>query len=160
MEAARLAALAACDVLYTGREPAFDNVVFTLAQMFRVPMAMLTLVSQDRVWAKAKVGALQAEWQRTETFCRVVVEAGEVLIVEDASLDPRFATMACVLDEPRIRFCASAPLHGPGGHAIGALCALDRHARTVPDRQRSQLVQIAHEASELLRIRVPGLDVS
>ena len=159
-ESDRMAALAACAVLDTGREPAFDSIVFTVAQLFRAPMAMLTLVDSSRIWAKATVGPLLKEWARNEGFCHAVVDTGELLVIEDASVDARFSALSCVAAEPFIRFCASAPLLGPGRHVVGALCVLDRHPRTVPERQRAQLVQLAHEAGELLRLRVPDLDLS
>ena len=68
-----MAALAACAVLDTGREAAFDSIVFTVAQLFRAPMAMLTLIDSSRVWAKATVGPLVREWARHEVFCNAFV---------------------------------------------------------------------------------------
>ena len=159
-EGARLAALTACNVLDTGRETAFDNIVFTVAQLFRAPMAMLSLIDADRVWAKATVGPLQRQWDRHGAFCEAVLESAELLIIEDASADARFSRAPFVVDEPKVRFCAGAPLFGPNRLVIGALCVLDRHPRTVPDRQRSQLLQLAHEAGELLRLRIPDLDLT
>ena len=159
-ERERLAALEACAIMDTPREPAFDNLVFTAAQLFRVPMAMLTLIGSTRVWVKACVGPLPTEWDRPHSFCQIVVDTNQMLIVEDATSDGRFTQTAGVLTPPHIRFCASAPLHGPSQHVIGALCVVDRHPRSVPDRQKIQLMQLAREAGELLRMRVPNLDLS
>ena len=159
-ERERLAALAACAIMDTPRESAFDNLVFTAAQLFRVPMAMLTLVGDTRVWVKSCVGPLPREWDRSNSFCHMVVESDQLLIVEDATTDSRFARTPGVMEPPHIRFCASAPLHGPSQHVIGALCVVDLHPRSVPDRQKTQLQQLAREAGELLRMRVPNLDLS
>lgn len=153
-EVARLASLARCAVMDTPREAAFDNIVFTVAQLFRAPMAMLTLVHESRVWAKASVGPIAREWLRTETFCDHLVARGELLVVEDASADRRFADMPTVSSAPGIRFFAGAPVFGPDRHVVGALCVLDRLSRTVQDRQRMQLMQLASEASNLLRGRI------
>ncbi len=159
-ERARLASLVACAVMDTPREAAFDNIVFTLAQLFRVPIALLTLVGETRVWAKALVGPISPEWVRSETFCQFIVESETILIVEDAAADPRFAVLSGVRDEPYVRFMAGAPVLGPDRHVIGTLCAIDRLPRTVTDRQRANLLTLAAQAGELLRLRVPDLDVS
>ena len=157
---ARLASLAACSIMDTPREASFDNIVYTLAQLLRAPMAALTLVDRDRVWAKAVVGRLAGDWERTQTFCQHVIASADVMVVEDAQADSRFARLLVVIDEPYVRFMAGAPVFGPGRQAIGAICALDRLPRTITDRQRMNLMQLAAQAGELLRLRVPNLDVS
>ncbi len=143
----------------TKPEPGFNNIVFTVAQIFRAPIAMLNLMDDRRSWAKAFVGPIAQSHFRQDTICRVVVETGQDLIVEDAAKDPRFLGIPCVVNPPHVRFFIGTPLIGPGRQVIGALCALDRHARSVAEAQQVQLRQLAVEASELLRLRVPGLDL-
>ena len=143
----------------TPPEAGFNNIVFTVAQIFRASIAMLNLVDDRRSWAKALVGPIMQSQARNDTFCRVVIETGQDLLVEDAAKDPRFSAIPCVAHEPHVRFFIGAPLLGPGKHVIGALCALDRHPRTIRDAQQMQLRQLALQAGELLRLRVPGLDL-
>ena len=157
---ARLAALAACQVLDTGRETAFDNIAFTAAQMFRVPWARITLVDANRVWAKANVGTLPIDTPRNETLCRFVVETRRLLVIDDTMTDARFAQLPAVAREPYIRFFAGAPVIAPGNFVVGALCVLDRLPRTIAERQQALLMQLAHEAGELLRLRTSGVDLS
>ena len=149
-ERARVASLEACGILDTPREAAFDNIVFTVAQLFRAPIAVMTLVGESRVWAKAMVGPLPQEMPRRETFCDALIDAGSMILIEDATTDARFIGLPLVTGEPHVRFCAVAPLHGPGQHIVGGLCVMDRMPRSIPDRQRLQLQQLAREASELL----------
>lgn len=159
-ESARLAALASCAIMHTPRESAFDNIVFTAAQLFRAPVAILSLVDDKVAWAKAYVGPVPIERPRDETLCAQVVEAGQLLVIEDTTVDARFAALAPSLDGLQLRFFAGAPLFGPGRQPVGALAVFDRHPRNVPERQQVHLVQLAHEAGELLRLRVPGLDLT
>ena len=159
-EEARLAALAACAIMDTPREVAFDNLVYTVAQLFRSPMAMLSLVDATRVWTKAAVGSIAPDASRSDALCHVVVESRQLLVIEDATIDARFTSIAAGTSEARTRFFAAAPLHGPGNHVVGVLCVLDRQPRTVPERQRAQLLQLARQAGELLRMRVPDLDLT
>ncbi len=157
-EAARLEAVQACAILDTPREAAYDGLVFTAAQLFRVPMAMLAIVSEDRVWLKANVGPLPRDWPRKATFCATVVERDKVLVVEDATTDARFSDLLPVTDRPNIRFYAGVPLHGPGEQPVGTLCVMDHVPRTVPERARLQLLQLAREAEEMLNLRTRGAD--
>ena len=149
-ELRRLAAVAACGILDTPREAAFDSLVFIAAQLFRVPMAKLAVVARDRVWLKASVGRLPQNTPRPAAFCPTVVDLNELLIVEDALDDHRFAQLPMVVDQPYVRFYAGAPLHGPQAQVVGTLCVLDNSPRSVPGRARTQLILLAREAEHLL----------
>ena len=52
-----------------------------------------------------------------------------MLYVPDATRDRRFADNPLVTGEMGLRAYAGAPILGPGGHAIGVLCVLDRTPR-------------------------------
>ena len=146
--------------MHTPREAAFDHIVFTTAQLFRVPIAMLALVDDTVVWAKSLVGPIVQERPRGETICTQVVEAGQLLVIEDTTVDARFLHLPSLREELPLRFFAGAPLLGPDRQTIGTLAVFDHHPRTVSERQQAQLTQLAQEAGELLRLRVPGLDIS
>ena len=157
-EVARLAAVRACAILDTPRETSYDALVFTAAQLFRVPMAMLTIVGDDRVWLKANVGPLPRDWPRRSTFCATVVAQDNVLVVEDATSDARFSELPLVAGRPNIRFYAGVPLHGPGKLPVGTLGVMDHAPRTVPERARVQLLQLAREAEQMLSARTREFD--
>lgn len=146
----------ACALMDMGREPAFDSIVFTAAQLFRVPMAMLAIVGTRSVWVKASVGPLPKAAAAEQTFCATAVLHDSMLVIEDSMTDNRFNTLQVVLGEPGIRFYAGVPLHDSENKAIATLCVLDRMPRTVPNRARLQLLQLAQEAENLIRRRVAG----
>ena len=156
-EAARLAALAACRILHTPRERSFDSLVFTAAQLFRAPIALINFVHADYVWAKAGVGVVGSTWDRHDTFCGAAIETETTLIVEDAALDPRFANLPIVTDWPYMRFYAGAPIHGAERQAIGMLCVMDRSPRIISEHKKKQLETFAQELGNVLRFRMPSL---
>jgi len=55
-EAERLNALRRYQILDTPPEPAFDRIAEMAATLFQVPMAIVSLVDEDRVWFKSRLG--------------------------------------------------------------------------------------------------------
>lgn len=128
-EAERLAALRRYDVLDTPPEEQFDRVVRLAARWFEVPISVVTLLSENRLWFKACKGLDCGETTREVSFCRHNIYDEDVLVVEDATEDPRFADNPMVTGPPGIRFYAGAPLVAPGGHVVGSLCVIDTEPR-------------------------------
>ncbi len=149
---AQLARLHAYEILDTPREPQFDRVVFMAAQMFRVPVAVLSFADVDRHWFKASVGLDLAQIDRTTAFCTHMTP-NAVLNIEDAQLDARFALASIVTGPPFARFYAGAPLVTPDGLLIGSLCVIDRTPRTLLARQVWQLSQLARSVVTTLEAR-------
>ena len=154
----RLSALEACAVMDTPRDPLFDQVVFTLAQLLRVPAVVFMMVGEDRIWPKALVGPAIQDSAWAQAVMRFVIETDEVVVVEDAATDSRFPRLASG-DAPQYRFCVAAPLYGAGRQVVGCLCALDAKQRTLTERQLNSVRQLARQGSELLQLRVHGLDL-
>ena len=154
-ESARLAALHRLGVLGTPANAEFDEVVALAARLFEVPTALVSLVAEDRLWFKAKVGTELTETAREGAFCHQTIQQSGVLLVEDATVDPRFRDSALVLGEPQFRFYAGAPLVTADGSAIGSLCVLDTAARTASPYQQAMLVALAEQVVRHLERHAP-----
>ncbi len=142
-EAQRLAALMALDLLDTPATEQFDRVARLAARVLAAPIALVSLVDRDRQWFKSCIGLPIRETDRSVSFCAHAVAAGEVLVVTDAALDPRFAENPLVTGEPHIRFYAGHPIHAPGGQPVGTLCVIDRSPRHIDDDQLALLADLA-----------------
>jgi len=155
-EQARLAALAAYGVLDTPPEPGFDRIAELAAELFQAPIALVSLVTRDRQWFKARVGLAAPETSRGASFCAHAVAAagGAALVVPDARLDPRFRANPLVTGAPGIRFYAGAPLVAPSGHKLGTLCVIDRAPRpALTRRERAVLARLADLAVDRMELR-------
>jgi phosphoribosyl 1,2-cyclic phosphodiesterase/CheY-like chemotaxis protein len=128
-EASRIHALHNLNLLDTEPEERFDRYTRLAAALFDVPVALVTLVDEDRQWFKSCIGSELSETSREVSFCAHAIECRDVLVVPDALSDPRFADNPLVIGGPRIRFYAGAPLFLPGGHCVGTLCIIDRRPR-------------------------------
>ncbi|MGW8393056.1 GAF domain-containing protein [Pseudoduganella sp. HUAS MS19] len=129
-EAERLAALYALLLLDTPPEERFDKIVAFAAEEFDVPIALISLLDTNRQWFKAAIGlGGTCETGRDISFCGHAIMRSEIMVVEDALLDQRFADNPLVTGPPHIRFYAGAPLILANGYALGTLCIIDTRPR-------------------------------
>ena len=150
----RLARLRALGVLDTPPEPLFDALARLAASIADAPIALVSLVDAERQWFKANVGLAGAgETPRELAFCAHAILGEELLEVPDTLADARFADNPSVLDDPRLRFYAGAPLVMGGGERIGTLCVADRVPRRLSAAQRTQLRVLAEAVVRSLEER-------
>lgn len=152
-EAERLQALLSYQILDTAAEPDFDDLTRLASFVCGVPIALISLVDCDRQWFKAKLGLEASETPRDIGFCAHTILQSDLLIVPDATQDPRFANSPLVTGSPHIRFYAGAPLINPEGYALGSICVADRQPRTLDAQQQAALVTLARQAVTQLELR-------
>lgn len=159
-ELARLAALRSYAILDTAAEQAFDDLALLASQICGTPIALITLIDEDRQWFKARVGFDAAhETTRSVAFCAHAIEGTGIMMVPDALADDRFRNNPLVLGSPHIRFYAGAPLITPQGHALGTLCVLDRVPRTLSDEQTRALDALRRQVEAQLELRRSLIDL-
>ncbi len=152
-ERARLAALQRYRVLDTEAETSFDDLTRLAAYVCQTPMALVSLVDEQRQWFKSRLGVDVCSTDREVAFCAHALSSPGLMVVPDALADLRFATNPFVLGSPHIRFYAGAPLVTPEGHIIGTLCVLDTAARQLTVEQSGLLIALAGQAMTQLEHR-------
>jgi predicted PurR-regulated permease PerM/GAF domain-containing protein len=156
-EEERLAELEGLNLLDTPSEADFDQVTARLTRLFKVPIALVTLVDKNRQWFKSQTGlpADLAETRSTSrdiSLCGHVIAKDEVLIVRDLARDSRFANNPFV-KERGLRFYAGVPLRGPNGFPIGSLCILDTKPHEMSRQEQELLKMIAGDVMEQIKRR-------
>lgn len=141
-EPVRIAALNALAILDTPAETRFDRLTRLAGLTFRAPIALVSLVDTDRQWFKSRCGLDTPEMPRSIAFCSHAVALREMLVIEDASIDPRFASNPLVMGEPHIRFYAGQPVYS-NAEPVGTLCILDTVPRCFDDVGRQTLRDLA-----------------
>ena len=156
----RLQTLQDADLLDTVPEDNFDEIVCSAATRLKVPMALFSLVAGDRIWFKARVGTDTAQVGLECAFCAYAARNDEVLIVEDASKDPRFAQNRLVQSGPCVRFYTGVPVHAVNGHVLGTLCVMDTKARTISEHELGILECLARSIETQIELRQVLIDQS
>ncbi len=152
-EKQRLHVLWQYEVLDTVPEEVFDDLTELAARICEAPIAMITLVDEDRQWFKSKVGVTVNETSRDISFCAHAICEADLFIVPDATKDERFSHNPLVTSEPKIRFYAGAPLITPDGYALGTLCVIDKVPRELRPDQKSALRVLARHVMTQLELR-------
>ncbi|MCU0881590.1 MAG: ATP-binding protein [Hyphomonadaceae bacterium] len=158
-EARRLAALLDLGILDTEPEAALDGLVACVAQATGAPIALVSLIDQNRQWFKAKVGLEADETGRDVAFCAHAILADEPLVVCDSLSDVRFADNPLVVGDPHVKSYLGVPIKAPGGELIGTLCAIDRQPHQWTQAEVDQVQMLANLVSALLRQRKAMLEV-
>jgi GAF domain-containing protein len=152
-EAERLAALKEYHILDSGTEQSYDDITTLAAHICEVPIAMISLVDEDRQWFKSRLGVKQQQTPREVAFCAHAILQDKPFIVRDATKDRRFAGSALVTGEPQIRFYAGIPLVNPEGLALGTLCVVDHQPRRLSVAQQKALQALSRQVMALLELR-------
>jgi len=152
-EAKRLEALRQYNILDTPAEQAYDDITALAAFICDVPIALVSLVDDQRQWFKSKVGIDVDETSRDVSFCAQAILGKSTMVINDAQKDERFANNPLVTCAPDIRFYAGVPLITPAGHAIGTLCVIDRHPRTLSEVQQKTLEALARQVVMQLELQ-------
>lgn len=128
-EATRIRVLRSYDILDTPPEERFDNLVMLAQLVAGVPMAAVSLIDENRLWLKSKIGLNCTELPRSVTFCQYTIETQGPVVVPDATTDVRFQDNPLVTGDPNVRFYAGLPLLTREDAILGALFVFDTVAR-------------------------------
>jgi len=153
-EESRLRILRQYDVLDTLPEPDFDDIAFLASQICGTPVALVSMVDENRQWFKARRGLTASETPRDVAFCAHAILESGVLVVPDSTQDERFHDNPLVVGEPLVRFYAGAPLKTPDGQRIGTLCVIDHVPRQLSKEQIHSLEILSRLVMDHLEFRI------
>ncbi|TCP97484.1 two-component sensor histidine kinase [Sphingomonas sp. PP-F2F-A104-K0414] len=148
------------EVLDTGPEISFDDIVALAAQVCETPTALVSLLDGDRQWFKARIGFEPCETDIDSSVCRHVVAARSLIVIPDLTNDERTVSNPLVVADDGIRFYAGAPLATRFG-VVGSLCVIDTSPRPagLTADQEAALLRLSRQVVTLLEMRRDTLDL-
>tara|TARA_Y100000768_G_C23991129_1_gene693234 strand:- start:3418 stop:5508 length:2091 start_codon:yes stop_codon:yes gene_type:complete len=152
-EKERLKKLRNLDILDSAQEECFDDLTHMAAELFEVPIAIVSLVDENRQWFKSCVGIEADETSREIAFCAHAIMQNEVFVIEDATVDERFKKNPLVIDGPKIRFYAGCPLTIEDEFNLGTLCLIDYKPRRFSEGEIKQLKILARQVTKELVLK-------
>ncbi len=151
----RLEALEELHIMDTAPEPVFDDIVAIATAVCETPVALISLIEQDRQWFKARIGFEPSETPINQSVCAHATKSDDLLVIPDLMQDSRTESNTLVTCAPFIRFYAGAPLILSDGVAVGALCVIDFVPRPegLTCTQRTVLKALARQVSAHMEVR-------
>jgi hypothetical protein len=132
--AGRLRVLAATQLMDSAAEEAFDRLTKLAAKLLNAPVALVSLVDDERQFFKSCVGLTEPwnsarETPLSHSFCRHALSSAEPLVIEDARSHPLVRDNLAIRDLDVVAY-AGVPLITGSGHALGTLCVIDHQPRS------------------------------
>jgi len=158
-EKERIADLHSLNILDTASEERFDRLTRMAKRMFNVPIALVSLVDENRQWFKSCFGVDVSETPRDISFCGHTILGDDIFLIPNALEDERFADNPLVTDTPNIRFYAGAPLKLSNSRKMGTLCIIDDKPRSFDEEDLTLLKDLAVMVeNEIAAIQCATLD--
>lgn len=146
-EISRLAVLSSLGILDTDRDEKLDRITRIAKKTFNVPIALISLVDENRQWFKSCFGLDVNETSRDISFCGHAILGKDIFVIENAAADERFHDNPLVTGAPHIRFYAGCPIR-IFGENIGTLCIIDGRERGFDEDDKAALRDLASLVEE------------
>ena len=149
-ESERVKTVRALGLLDAPPDERFDSLTRQAQRAFGVPVALITLVDEDRERFVSGAGTRIRDVPREQSFGAYAILGDAPLVVSDAARDPRFSDNPLVHEGLKARFYAGIPLTAADGRAVGAFCVIDRIPRQLNETQMRTLFELARHAEREL----------
>lgn len=158
LEAHRLSVLHNYRILDTPPDGTYDKFTELAAKIFCVPIALVTVVDEDRIWFKSRYGLTGIQQiPRDPGLCSSVICTDDVYIVESARTDIRTLSNPLVASSFGLQFYAAAPLVTHEGFRLGTFCIIDRKPRQMSDAETQLLQTLAALVMYDLELRMQAM---
>src|SRR5689334_13756397 len=120
-ERERLEALRSYEVMDGPPIPELERLTALTAMVCRAPIALVTLIDDNRQWFLARYGLTETETPRSQAICACALGEDQLLEIPDTTVDLRFKDFDSVTGSMGVRFYAGMPLFTPEQQALGTL---------------------------------------
>lgn len=160
-EGQRLDVLHSYGILDTPPDGTYDKFTELAARIFCVPIALVTVVDEDRIWFKSRFGLTGIqELPRDSGLCSSAICTDDVYVVESARTDLRTLSNPLVASSFGLQFYAAAPLVTSDGFRLGTFCIIDRKPRQISESETQLLQTLAALVMRDLELRMRAMEIA
>jgi PAS domain S-box-containing protein len=154
-EEKRLTALRRYEILDTSVEESFNNIAKIMTHVFKTPIALVSLVDEDKVFFKGNIGMPGVKYtDRSVSLCSFAILSPAPTIFSDPKNEPCLLANPLVHGDFGLRFYAGAPLITLDGHNIGSVCIVDKEQRIFTALEEELLVRFSKMVMNELEFRL------
>ena len=150
----RIEELKRFNLLDTPPDGSFDRLTRLAATIFKVPIAIISLVDTERIWFKSAYGLPVRQIDRDPGLCASAILSDDIYVVNNAASDPRTLANPLVAGEFGLRFYAAAPLQTENLYNLGTLCIIDKMPRTLTEKEQHILKELADVVMDEMELRL------
>lgn len=153
-EKERLEELRTYGILDSENEDSYNQLTDLACQITGMPVSLISLVSNDRVWFKATTGMDICSADRELSLCsHAVGNKDHILVIENLREDPRFFDHPFAhLHEKPVVFYAGVCLVSENGYPLGTICVIDHKPNTITEYQLRALKNLSSQVMKLIEL--------
>ncbi|HNP12215.1 MAG TPA: SpoIIE family protein phosphatase [Mycobacterium sp.] len=151
VEAERLRSLAQLHVFRSPPEDRYAHITHMACTVLGVPLSAILFIDEDSQWCKQFSGDIEPDFDvpRSDSACRATIARAyhvgpdDLAVIHENLAETEFAQLPAVAAEGGVRFYASHPLFGPGGHPVGTFCVYDFTPRQISAKDKKIFAELA-----------------
>ncbi|GHB26736.1 PAS domain S-box protein [Mongoliitalea lutea] len=160
-ESKRLKVLYSYKILDSEEDEDYTSITELASEICDTPISLITFIDEKRQWFKAKTGITYKETLREFSFCtHAILTPHQPSIFSSLKNEKCFKNNPYVVEDNGFDFYAGIPILSDDNVALGTLCVLDYKAKTLTDKQISQLKKLARQVEKLLKLRKAKIHIS
>jgi len=130
----------------------FSRITLLASTMLGCPIALLSVVEEDRQWFLGRTGIELEETPIGDSFCAVCIQSEQPMLIADARVDSRLADNPLVTGAPFIRSYLGVPIRSDEGLLLGALCCISPDPGAFSPEQVAMLGMLAEFAEKAIAL--------
>lgn len=136
-------------------DPDLNDIAVAAAALCQTPIALISILDQERLWFSARVGTDQPFGPLANSGCGQVIALKVPVVIPDLLADPHTQKNTLVCGTPGLRFYAGYPLFDTQGKVVGTLCVVDLATRPngLSSPQKDGLAALARQSMRLMDLR-------
>lgn len=136
------------------RDKNLKDIVMLASHILEAPVSLITLIDEDVQYIITNHGIELEQMPRETSFCTHAIMDDDIMVVEDALMDDRFANAPLVKYNPNVRFYTGVPLKSNDGYNVGTLCIFDNKPKEPSETQLNCIKALTNQVANIMALNL------